>query len=1274
MRKFRFYYFILFAIFAFKVSAEGLVINEFSAKNETGITDKDGETVDWIELYNNSEISINLLGYALSDDSEEKDKFILPQTTIEAHDYLIVYASGKGIAVPGSEIHTNFKLDANGEYLSLVDPSGNLLSEFSPYPAMGGDESYGIYNGSYVIFTEVTPGSDNNVSSGVKMRAPVFSKQHGFYENAFELTLLSDLSDVEIYYTSDGSIPSRSNGTLYNNTININKTSAIRAIAYTESFGYSPVTTNTYLFVDDIIHQSNSPAGYPSEWGPMYYLSGNAPADYEMDPQLAQNTVTAANIKAGLKSLPVISLVTNKDNFFNNEVNDETGGIYMFTGPPMSNPPNETFHEGRGWERPVSFEFFDADNAESLQVNCAIEIHGGHSRYPAKTPKHSLKLTFKDEYGPTKLNYPIFGKNKEDVHNSITLKAGFGNSWLHNGGESLLEQFVRDRWTHEAMRNMGNPASNGIFVHLFINGIYWGIYNSLERIDPYFAESYIGGNYEDFDIIKDYSEAISGTDEVWKELQGYANGGLTNMATYMKIQGKNLDGTLNPNYKPLVDIDNIIDYMMLNFYGSNTDWDHHNWGAIYNRVNPEKGFQFLVWDSEHMLKSVNGNVLNEDNNGCPSNIFQALIQNSAFQQRFIDRVQKQCYNNGPLAPENAAKLYQDLISKIDTAMYAESARWGDYRRDVLSWNPPGGGYKLFTVENDFVPLYEWMMDTYFPQRTSAFVRSLQQKGWFPNTMAPELKINNSPITNSSINAGDQLSMNVDAGLIYYTLDGTDPRVSDVTGNSNADTYELITAADLKYAIVPTENIGNEWKTSLDVVSGWHQVSGSPGGVGYESKSGYENFISYDIESQMQNNNSSCYVVIPFELSASQLEDIASLNLEVIFDDGFVASINGIEIQRYNAPATVQYNSLATENHEASGYESFTISNISNLLQEGENVLAIHALNVSLSSSDFIINAKLTGVGEINFSGLAENAKQYTGAIKLENSVHVMARAYNNNEWSALNEQVLINAKDYEEVKITEIHYHPESIAGDSTTDFEFLELKNTGNKSVYMGSAYFAEGIDYTFPENTRLNAGDFIVLTDNSNDFYTHYGFYAFDNYAGQLNNDGEDIVLLSYSNDTICTAYFNDGIEWPQEADGGGYSLVTVLGNPEHDPLVASDWTLSAEINGSPGEDDSSSVVSARQIVRSKSDLNISAFPNPMDNYVSFKANNGVTIKAIQIYNLRGEKIMSIFNSTGNETELVWNGANNAGIEAKNGIYIYQAIIDAANVKYISGKILKH
>jgi len=132
-----------------------------------------------------------------------------------------------------------------------------------------------------------------------------------------------------------------------------------------------------------------------------------------------------------------------------------------------------------------------------------------------------------------------------------------------------------------------------------------------------------------------------------------ANSGLVSSEDYQQIQGNNPDGSPNPEIESLVDVVNLTDYMLINFYGSNTDWDHHNWAAIRNRINPGKGFKFLCWDAEHMLKSVGGNELGENNNNCPSRVFQQLRQNEEYRRLFADRVQRHCFNGGALTPETA---------------------------------------------------------------------------------------------------------------------------------------------------------------------------------------------------------------------------------------------------------------------------------------------------------------------------------------------------------------------------------------------------------------------------------------------------------------------------------------------------------------------------------------------------------------------------------------------------------------------------------------------
>jgi hypothetical protein len=206
-------------------------------------------------------------------------------------------------------------------------------------------------------------------------------------------------------------------------------------------------------------------------------------------------------------------------------------------------------------------------------------------------------------------------------------------------------------------------------------------------------------------------------------------------------------------------------------------------------------------------------------------------------------------------------------------------------------------------------------------------------------------------------------------------------------------------------LVPTEEINNAWKGSSTFNdSSWIPVSGSPGGVGYERSSGYQGYISLDVEAQMYNRRPGCYIRIPFQVNDDPKTHDFVL-LKVRYDDGFVAYINGVEVQRALVSGTPRWNSYASGGHEAGGLQSFDISTHIDAFHQGDNILAIHGLNTSLGSSDFLICAELvaghlTGGADPSIS---ETAIQYTGPITLNSSTHVKARVFSGDAFSALNE-------------------------------------------------------------------------------------------------------------------------------------------------------------------------------------------------------------------------------------------------------------------------------
>ena len=132
------------------VLAADPLINEFQADNETTLADGEGDYEDWIEIHNPGTEEIDLSGWHLTDDKVNLDKWAFPaETTLEPGGYLVVFASNKYpddmAGIPDGELHTNFRLANDGEYLGLIKPDAiTVTQEFDPYPAQLPDQSYGL--------------------------------------------------------------------------------------------------------------------------------------------------------------------------------------------------------------------------------------------------------------------------------------------------------------------------------------------------------------------------------------------------------------------------------------------------------------------------------------------------------------------------------------------------------------------------------------------------------------------------------------------------------------------------------------------------------------------------------------------------------------------------------------------------------------------------------------------------------------------------------------------------------------------------------------------------------------------------------------------------------------------------------------------------------------------------------------------------------------------------------------------------------------------------
>ena len=138
---------LLVAFAAASASAQGPVLTEFLARNDGGLQDEDGDRPDWIELHNVVGAgSVDLDGWSLTDDPANLAKWTFqPGTVLGAGSFQIIFASSKDRRDPAGTLHTNFKLSGGGEYLALVDPTGIIVTQFSPqFPPQSDDISYGL--------------------------------------------------------------------------------------------------------------------------------------------------------------------------------------------------------------------------------------------------------------------------------------------------------------------------------------------------------------------------------------------------------------------------------------------------------------------------------------------------------------------------------------------------------------------------------------------------------------------------------------------------------------------------------------------------------------------------------------------------------------------------------------------------------------------------------------------------------------------------------------------------------------------------------------------------------------------------------------------------------------------------------------------------------------------------------------------------------------------------------------------------------------------------
>ncbi|MCP4450826.1 MAG: hypothetical protein GY809_05150, partial [Planctomycetes bacterium] len=707
-----------------------------------------------------------------------------------------------------------------------------------------------------------------------------------------------------------------------------------------------------------------------------------------------------------------------------------------------------------------------------------------------------------------------------------------------------------------------------------VNGLYFGLHNLTERVGEDFFAAHLGGEPEDWEV----NEDLSSPDARWRTMMSMDPSA---PAGYAQMQA-------------FLDMENFADYMLLHFYADAEDWPHHNGYAAANAISGDGRYRFFVWDQEIVLDYHGRAAARIDNNRGAGELFQKMRTSQEFRMLFADRVYKQCFNDGALSVTGSQSRYLSLASGIDIAIVAESARWGDtqvstpYGNAIQQPSPldnvnhnhyppvPYGPDYISTREDNWNLELDNIIHNYIPAihdttNSFALINLLRSKDLYPDMDPPRFLVNAVDQHGGYAETDDAMTMTnpQGTGAIYYSLDGSDVRLPETGGQMTPQA--LVAESAVKRVWIPTQDIGLAWTGGAEPfddsawTEGLSRIRGTLGGVGYERGTGYDPYITNNVESSMYGSTQACYIRMLFVATDADIAGANHMSLRVRYDDGFVAYLNGTRIASANAALTPAWDAGATASHSdtlATAFEAFDCSEAISLLQSGHNILAIHGMNRGITSSDFLISVELVaGEGAPLEQGVSLSAMPYHGPVALNESALVTARILDNGQWSACHEAFF--SVGLEELRITELMYHP------VTPGTEFIELQNVGADTINLDRVRLTQGIDFTF-SGLRLAPQERVLVVQDLTAFSATYDTVDLrlaGQYSGKLDNGGEPIELQDGIGGVLSQFSYRDS--WDKATDGRGYSL-TVIDPVNTDPSAwgkKATWQSSALPGGSPG-----------------------------------------------------------------------------------------------------------
>ena len=779
----------------------------------------------------------------------------------------------------------------------------------------------------------------------------------------------------------------------------------------------------------------------------------------------------------------------------------------------------------------TSVEMFFPDGSSAFQVHSGIQTWGGS---PTNLKKH-YRLEFKSIYGTSKLKYPVFDDDGYDYpipavneFNKLLLRGGSQDALNCEYCDESQAQYIRNRFIWDVQMSMGYPAPHGRFVHVYVNGEYMGHYQLLERPDEAWFESYYFP-----EKMKEQVE-VRKSDKYWNQP--------VNPTFYDQMVSAGYD-------EDYIDKQQAADYTILNDYGGNFDWgvSHNNLGGA-DPVPGNGGYKFVVWDFDMTLGNPGvfagsyGPLVSYNSLGRKGPIPSSVNDDTEFKVMQGDRLECHCYNDGILTPAVLDDMYMERANQVQLPLIAESARWG---------NKPFG-FANHTAKSNWDVNDEWIKErqdvrnNFLPQRTTNLLNYYQNAGRYPNTQSVQFSQ-----FGGEVNSGYQLVLSNPNGngTIYYTTDGSDPRLEGGGVSGSAQVYNG------PITITGPVEIRARVRISF---SNWSAMCPRRFYVAQDRSPLVINEIHYHADSICRNVdwNETEYLEIKNTGNTTLNMTDCRFSSGITYTFPWNATIGPGQI------IVLAENALIFQQEFGfTPYDQYK----GELSNDGETLKFVDYNNVVIDSVQFNDQNPWDEMPDGNGPSLELRDPSLNNADPINWFRSDQACAGTPGQ-----DNSRLCATAATPIVINEINYN----SNNGVTDpGDWVELYNPNNTAVDIsGWEFYDNDNQFIIPAATVIQPDEYLVLVELSAMFTTV--FPQAGNYLGDfdfnLSKKGERVSLFDKNKCLSDYVVYNDKAPWPTEPDGGGPTLSLINPYNGADNNLAPSWESSSAINsayGTPG-----------------------------------------------------------------------------------------------------------